>query len=115
MKEFDNVFALIDEVSRTVDNLDNFVENMRNVKAEDLGLDSRAGYSLYVNDDCIAVRGAMFDRVLQYYGGFEYVDKQDRMEVGDWVFYMADSSRVAECLDCLYESESSEAEFHVMS
>lgn len=106
MKEFDNVFAMIDEVSRTVDT---FVESMRKVKAEDLGLDNRAGYSLYVNDDCIAVRGYK-DRSLQYYGGFEYVDEQDRKEVGDWVFYMADSSRVADCLDCLYESESSEAE-----
>lgn len=104
--KFDNVFTMIDEVSRTVDT---FVGSMRKVKAEDMGLDNRAGYSLYVNDDCIAVRGYN-DRVLQYYGGFEYVDEQDRKEVGDWVFYMADSSRVADCLDSLYESESFEAE-----
>ena len=53
MKEFDNVWALCEEVSKMVDT---FVRNnMTNTNAENLGLDSRAGYSLFVGDNCIAV------------------------------------------------------------
>ena len=34
------------------------------------------------------------DNRLQYYGGFEYVEKQYRQEVGDYVFYSANDDRV---------------------
>lgn len=97
MKDIDNVWTLVDEVSRTVEK---FIDNhMTKTNAESLGLDPRAGYSLFVNGECIAVR-AYNDRLLQYYGGFEYIDQEDRREVGDWVFYMSESDRVADCLDC---------------
>ena len=102
MKDIDNVWTLVDEVSRTVEC---FIDNhMTKTNAEKLGLDSRAGYSLFVNDECIAVR-SYNDRSLQYYGGFEYIDKEDRKELGEWVFYMSDSSRVSDCLDCFAEIE----------
>jgi len=102
MKDIDNVWSLVEEVTNTVENF--IVKHMTKTNAEKLGLDSRAGYSLFVNDECIAVR-SYNDRSLQYYGGFEYVDKEDRKEVGDWVFYMAESDRVANCLDCFAEIE----------
>lgn len=35
------------------------------------------------------------DRTLQYYGGFEYVDKDYRLELGAYVLYSADDPRVA--------------------
>lgn len=102
MRDISNVWELSDEVSNLVDTF--IFDRMKKVKAEDMGLDSRAGYSLYVNDDCIAVR-KYNDRSLQYYGGFEYVESEHRQEIGDMVFYMVDSGRVADCIDCLNEVE----------
>lgn len=57
---------------------------------EELGLDRRAGYRLYVDHErtCIAVPKSA-DPALQYYGGYEYVDKSCRQALGDWVFYFA--------------------------
>jgi hypothetical protein len=79
-------------------------ENMKQVKAEDLGMDPRAGYRLYIDDECVAV-DAENDRSLQYYGGFEYVDKEYRTEMGGYVFYFCEDSRVQDCLDCQAETE----------
>jgi hypothetical protein len=39
------------------------------------------------------------DQRLCYYGGFEYVDKYYRQELGDYVFYTAGDDRIDECLD----------------
>jgi DNA-binding transcriptional MerR regulator len=50
------------------------------------------------------------DRTLQYYGGFEYVDKDARTEVGNYVIYTNDSDRVADCLEQYYEAQFSLAE-----
>ena len=75
-----------------------FVQSLTPVKARQLGLDSRAGYQLYIGEDVIAVDRDQ-DRSLQYYGGFEYVDKNYRTEVGDFVFYSANDSRVYDVLE----------------
>ena len=79
-------------------------ETMTEVQAEDVGLDRRAAYRLWVTEDTIAVRKDN-DSGLQYYGGFEYVDKEYRMEMGDWVFYFADDERVADHLSQYYDKE----------
>lgn len=71
-----------------------FVAQMTEVQAKDLGFDPRAfwGYA-YVDQSAIVVIKEQ-DRTLQYYGGFEYVDKDYRREVGDYVFYLAEDDRV---------------------
>ena len=88
-------------------------ENMTQTNAEALGLDPRAAYKLFVDDRTIAVDKYM-DKSLQYYGGFEYIDKEFRSVMGDYVFYHIDeeesdhdedtgeefySCRVGECLN----------------
>lgn len=100
MNDIDNVYTLVNNVNHTVESF--VFEHMTKTKAENLGLDSRAGYNLYVNDDCIAVT-KYNDRTLQYYGGFEYVDSADRVELGEYVFYMAESDRVLNCIECFNE------------
>lgn len=80
---------------------------MTEVQPEDLGLDRRAGYRFYVSKDAIAVPVSQ-DRTLQYYGGFEYVDKESRTQYGDWVFYMASDERVIEHLEQYYDEEHEE-------
>jgi|TARA_R110000851_G_scaffold13665_3_gene46562 hypothetical protein len=80
-------------------------EQMTEVKADDVGLDRRAAHRLWVTEDTIAVSKDV-DRGLQYYGGFEYVDKEYRMEMGDWVFYFADDERVADHLSQYHDKET---------
>lgn len=85
------------------------VRELPYVPAEELGLDRRAGYRLWIDEDAIIVN-KNDDRVLQYYGGFEYVDTNARIECGDYVIYTNDDSRVQDCLDFFYENLASKAE-----
>ena len=96
-----NVWDFLDSID---DRITSYVAKMEEVQAEDIGLDRRSAYRLYVDKDrtCIAVSKS-YDRTLQYYGGFEYVDREYRREVGNWVFYFADSERVQGHLDHLNE------------
>jgi hypothetical protein len=84
-----DLFELIDEVTEITDN---YVGQMWQVPANQLGLDQRCG-KLFANADCIAVYKGN-DRTLQYYGGFEYVNLDFRYEMGDYVFYSAEDNRV---------------------
>ena len=97
-----------EELLDSVDSLvRDFMDKATEVTAEDLGLDRRAAYRLYITDYVIAVPKGD-DRVLQYYGGFEYVDKEYRRELGDWVFYSAEDDRVASHLGRYNEVEEDE-------
>ena len=89
-----DLFELIDEVTELTEN---YVVNMGKANAKQLGLDNRCG-KLFVTPDCIGVYKGN-DRTLQYYGGFEYVDKEFRHEMGDYVFYSAEDNRVRDHLE----------------
>jgi hypothetical protein len=86
-----------------------FVGQMSEVQARELGLDPRAfwGYA-YVDETAIVVMKEQA-RTLDYYAGFEYVDKDYRREVGDYVFYLAEDSRVRDCIE-LFLSADEETE-----
>lgn len=71
--------------------------------AEDLGLDPRSASRLWVCDEGIFVYESS-DRSLQYYGGFEYVDKNCRKEYGDYVFYNVNDDRVWRHVDTYYSN-----------
>ena len=88
-----------------------YVYKFKEVTPEDLGLDRRSGYRLYLHPggDCIVVP-KRDDRNLQYYGGFEYVDKDCRTEVGDFVFYFSEDERVQEHLNCYFDEHEEEEE-----
>ena len=91
-----------------------FVSQMSEVQARDLGLDPRSfwGYA-FVDETAIAVIKDQA-RTLDYYGGFEYVDKDYRREVGDYVFYLAEDERVREHIDrFLVKDEEYEADSEV--
>jgi hypothetical protein len=97
-----SVYSIIESVNDQI--FSHVEDNMKKVKAAELGLDPRCG-SLYVDDECIGV-DASNDRSLQYYGGFEYVDKEYRTEIGGYVFYNRDDSRVADHMDTFEESQA---------
>ena len=87
-----------------------FTAQMTEVTATQLGLDSRAfwGYA-FVDDSAIVVIKEQ-TRTLDYYGGFEYVDKEYRREVGDYVFYLAEDDRVRRHIDRYFGREEEEIE-----
>lgn len=89
-----DLFELIDEVTELTDA---FVGKMVKVNPEQLGLDNRCG-SLFITPDCIGTYKDR-DRALRYYGGFEYINDGNRHEMGDYVFYSREATRVDEALE----------------
>lgn len=83
--------AILDVVGPMAEQL---IANANEVRAEEVGLDERCGM-LFIGHDFIAVR-IQFDPPLQYYGGFEYVNKPDRHVLGEYVFYSTADDRVFE-------------------
>lgn len=98
---FDSMNDMMDAVNTVVErNLHNLTTE---VTAEQLGLDPRAGYRLMINEDYIVVYSSNRG-VLDYYGGFEYVDSDCVAQLGDYVFYSAEDDRVAGCLEQYYQT-----------
>lgn len=64
-------------------------------QAEKAGLDHRAIGNVMFNDTTIAAVGEKSIRALEYYGGFEYVDSEATLVVGNVKFYMDADNRVA--------------------
>ena len=91
--------------------VDNYVrQSCKQTTAAQLGLDSRAGYTLYVNlDDRVIVVSNRNVGTLEYYGGFEYVDKENVTTLAGYTFYRGDEcERVTECLDFFEGKEPTE-------
>lgn len=100
----------LDELhDRMTDIAEEALEEAQSFSAAQLGLDPRSSYMpLMVTDDLVAVHEGS-DRSLQYYGGFEYVDKANRVECGNWVLYFADDcERVQECINSAFGSADQE-------
>ena len=96
---------LLSEMNSKVEGL--IDEEFREVTPKEIGLDSRAGYRFFINEDYIAVsRGNR--RSLDYYGGFEYVDEEHITVLGDMVFYSSDDERVQGHLDEFFIQEDAE-------
>lgn len=88
---------------KITDLVNQFIRDLSRVNAREVGLNERCG-EVYVGDSFIAVK-SYNDNRLQYYGGFEYIDKEQRKQYGDLVIYMveSDEDRVAECLEFFNE------------
>jgi hypothetical protein len=70
-------------------------------------LDSRAMPAVFwFNDDYFVVRGST--RQLDYYGGFEYVDRDYKKVFGDYTFYSTEDDRVRDLVDSLIEGKEQE-------
>jgi hypothetical protein len=83
--------AIQDKLNDTNDEL---LENSHLLKPLALGLDLRSAYELHCTADFIAVN-KQWRATLEYYGGFEYVDKDCVLTVGDYTYYFATNERVA--------------------
>ncbi len=100
--QFDSPLDMLDAINEVVER--NIHENFERTNGNDVGLDMRVG-TLYINtqDRVIASNN---QRSLEYYGGFEYIDKEMVTTVGDWTFYQGD--RVDECIDTYENVEDME-------
>lgn len=98
-----SIYDIIDTLN---EKMYRFVQELECVKASELGLDGRCGM-LSVNEECIII-DKRNDRMLQYYGGFEYVDKEFRQEIGDYVIYLNGDERVLGHIERYYEKAEAE-------
>jgi len=97
----ESIYDVIDQIN---DKMRERLKEMFYCMPEELGLDNRAGYRLWCDRDSIIV-DKQHDRSLQYYGGFEYCDKDYRHELGDYVIYTADDDRVEEHIAEFYNNQ----------
>ena len=84
----------LQEVLEQIDTIaENYIQNeTHKIKAKDTGLDERIGY-IYINDEAIYVPSSK-KGTIDYYGGFEYVDKDYVFNLGRYVGYMREEDRV---------------------
>lgn len=95
--------SFFDTLKREANQLaEEYISDMNDVNPEDLGLDRRAGYNMWVADDMIACSSASIG-VLDYYGGFEYIEREFRFQLGDYYFFSAYSDRVQDCIEYYQE------------
>lgn len=87
------IYTLTQEVNATVEAY--IAENMEEVNPKDCGIDDRACYRMWKGNDGVAIRKSDKNR-FNYYGGGEYVNSDNVSEIGDYVFYDVDDSRVHE-------------------
>ena len=84
-------------------------EDCKTVTAKEVGLDERCG-SLGVSEEAVIIPASMF-RIFEYYGGFEYVDRDHVLKFSDSVIYLAEydgetCERIQEIIDRVYNKEA---------
>jgi len=102
------LYELIETIELSVERHINSHMTQITPARDNIGLDPRSAYTLYISEEAIAVHKNQ-DRTLQYYGGFEYVDKEFRKELGDYVFYLADDDRVASHIERYFDKDEEAA------
>jgi hypothetical protein len=91
---------------------DDIMAGCRKVSAKELGLDGRAGsaYILGDADDGAVIVDGGSARLMDYYGGFEYVSRDCVIKVGELTIYTSEDERVVTALEALAEHDEEEAE-----
>ena len=80
------------------------LQELELVSAELGGLDRRSG-RVYVSDSYVIAEGSNV-RYMNYYGGFEYVDKECTITIGNFTFWSCEDDRVREFMDAYYDNTS---------
>jgi hypothetical protein len=68
---------------------------MQQIRPTLASIDERAARYIWVDSTCIAYH-IDSDRTMQYYGGFEYVPSDNRVVIGEYVFYLREAEDVCE-------------------
>lgn len=100
----------IEDIQNDIDDLIlSFIKKSERVKAEDLGLDSLAGATLYVFPDGIGSPTKGVKDLIKY-GGFDSVDKSNIVSYGNYTFYSSSDSKVNDCLEFYFNENPQEEE-----
>jgi hypothetical protein len=100
-----NLFELQEKMNEIAEE---FISDMSEVDATELGIDPRASYRFYVSEDGIACDKSREGSV-EYYGGFEY-ERDYKTTIGEYVFWSVESARIRGHLAHLPEFEHLESE-----
>lgn len=79
-----NILDIIDEFNGEFKKA---VNNLPCVRADEIGLDRRAGYAYVDSDNELIIVPTEYIRSFNYYGGFEYVDDGTTITAGDYKIY----------------------------
>ena len=94
--EYDSIYELNDDIAKKVQAF--IDEHGQEVEPESVGLDTRVGTLIVIENEGVMVEKHRANDI-EYYGGFEYIDDEDKSEVGDYVLYSIEASRVEKILD----------------
>lgn len=78
--------------------LDEAIMKLPKVSAEQVGLDKRCGKLRIDVDYSAVIVHESYQRTLNYYGGFEYIDSEYVTKVGEYIIYR-EHDRVMECIE----------------
>lgn len=99
-----NLQNLEAQVEELVENM--LKENTKKVSADKANLDPRCG-NIFIGKDFVATH-KYNNRPLRYYGGFEYVDDENIVHMGEYVIYKDNCERVYDAIEFFnhYHSET---------
>ena len=84
--------------------VEEYIQDSIKVNSEDVGLDRRCGTIILSSEGgWVAVDEHQLKR-LEYYGGFEYIDRDCITAIGKYTFYDSSASRIEAILD-QYDSQ----------
>ena len=96
------LYDLDDSINSTVAKF--IEENCKEGDREQTGLDPRAFGKFWYCYEGIFIYEHARGR-LDYYGGFEYIDREFVKSYGEYVFYSAEADRVQQVLEILMEKK----------
>ena len=96
---------LIEEIG---DRMEEIIGGLDLVNADKIGLDRRAGFVLVSREGIVVPERHV--RTLEYYGGFEYVDRDCVHKLGNYTFYSRDDERVHEAIETYMDRVEEEEE-----
>jgi len=100
--------SINDIIEQAREDVESVMDSLPRVRADEIGLDSRAGYVHVDVDNGQIIARRSYISSLEYYGGFEYVNNDCKISFGDVKIYTSNDDRVAEALDYYEENHCEE-------
>ena len=94
-----DLYMLLDKIDEIAEQVERLVCNLDEVNTKDLNLDYRCGnvfVSIEEDNRCIIVTKDG-QKGLEYYGGFEYIDRDNVMNLGNYIIYLEINGCGEEC------------------
>jgi len=101
---------ILDIIDEAINKVEQAVHQLPRVRADEIGLDRRAGFVYVDTDNQVIIAESGHIRSLEYYGGFEYIDDDCTQTIGQFKIYgVEETSRVRDAIK-FYLKEDEEEE-----